>query len=315
MANKSDFSSKEWGLIKDSPYWVQTAITAAEGRMGLVEKRREAKALQEFLDSYKSSNELVKAVVAEAKDGKHDVNPDSSLELVGEKLEDIADAVEPKTSNREFDAFNDFLMDVGNAIASAMGENMLRKKDKISDEEEEALHLVATALRATDADRAKRASEAAAEARKRIEEQQKEAAAAKKAMEDAKQKAADARKAAAEEARRKRAEQKLADLKKEMEEAEEERKRREALAKKQEELREQRRQRMVEARKKAEEQKAAEEAAANTYVVQPGDTLSHIALDKLGSANAWRKIYEANKDKIKNPSLIYPGQELVIPSE
>jgi nucleoid-associated protein YgaU len=32
-----------------------------------------------------------------------------------------------------------------------------------------------------------------------------------------------------------------------------------------------------------------------------------------GSANAWRKIYEANKDKIKNPDLIYPGQVFTIP--
>lgn len=305
MANKSDFSNTEWKLIKDSPYWVQTAITAAEGRMGLIEKRREAKALQEFLENYKPSSELVKAVIAEAKDGKHDVDANASLEDVGGTLEDIADAVEAKSSDREFDAFNDFLLDAGNAIAGAQSENMLNQKEMVSDEEAEALELVASALRATDSDRAKRAAAAAAEQRKAVE-------ARRKAAEQA---------AAKEDEKRK-----LEEAQKKLEEMEAEQKRREELAKKQAKAREERRKRLADARKKAREeaakaraeQKAAEKAAAaaqNTYVVQPGDTLSHIALEKLGSANAWKKIYEANKDKIKNPSLIYPGQELVIPSE
>ncbi|MEM7334125.1 MAG: LysM peptidoglycan-binding domain-containing protein [Chloroflexota bacterium] len=316
MANKSSFSNTEWGMIKDSPFWVQTAITAAEGRMGLVEKRREAKALADFLAGYKSSNALVNAVLAEAKDGKHDVDAKSSLEKVGATLEDIADAVEAKTDSREFDGFNDFLMEVGTAIAEAMGENMLKKKDKISDEEEEALHLIATALRATNADRAKRAADAAAAQRAKIAEQKKAADAARKA---AAEKKAAADKAAADKAAKEEAERKLAEMEANLKKMEEERKKREELAKKQEALREARRKRMVEARKKAEaakvaaEEKAAAEAAK--YVVQPGDTLGHIALEKLGSAAAWKKIYEANKDVIKNPSLIYPGQELTIPTE
>ena len=309
MANKSDFSSKDWGLIKDAPYWVQTALTAAEGRMGLVEKRREAKALADFLANYKSSNELVKAVVAEAKDGKHDVDPKASLETVGGTLEDIADAVEAKTSNSEFDAFNSFLLEAGDAIAEAQGENMLRKKDKVSDEEEEALHLVATALRATAADKGKRAAAAAAEQRARI-------AAQKKAAEEAAKKKADA-------AAKAEADRKLAEAQKKLAEMEAAQKREEEAAKKQAEARAARRKRIAEARKKAREaaakqkaeEKAAEEAAAAKYVVQPGDTLSAIALDQMGNANAWREIYEANKDVIKNPSLIYPGQELTIPGK
>ena len=32
-----------------------------------------------------------------------------------------------------------------------------------------------------------------------------------------------------------------------------------------------------------------------------------------GSAGQWRRIYEANKDVIKNPDLIYPGQTFKIP--
>ncbi len=50
-----------------------------------------------------------------------------------------------------------------------------------------------------------------------------------------------------------------------------------------------------------------------TYVVQSGDCLWAIAKKQYGNGSKYTKIYEANKDKIKNPSLIYPGQKLVIP--
>ena len=53
---------------------------------------------------------------------------------------------------------------------------------------------------------------------------------------------------------------------------------------------------------------------ANTYVVKQGDSLSRIAKERYGNANQWPKIYEANKDVIKDPDLIYPGQTLKIPT-
>jgi nucleoid-associated protein YgaU len=49
------------------------------------------------------------------------------------------------------------------------------------------------------------------------------------------------------------------------------------------------------------------------YVVQSGDSLSKIARQFYGNANEWNKIYQANKDKIKDPNLIHPGQKLIIP--
>ena len=51
------------------------------------------------------------------------------------------------------------------------------------------------------------------------------------------------------------------------------------------------------------------------YTIRKGDTLSKIARNEYGNANEWRKIYEANKDVIKNPDLIYPGQKIVIPNK
>ena len=51
-----------------------------------------------------------------------------------------------------------------------------------------------------------------------------------------------------------------------------------------------------------------------TYTVKSGDTLSKIAKDQLGQANAYMKIFEANKDQLTDPDTIKPGQVLKIPA-
>ena len=53
--------------------------------------------------------------------------------------------------------------------------------------------------------------------------------------------------------------------------------------------------------------------SAKTYVVVNGDSLSKIAKREYGDAKQWHRIYEANRDIIKDPDLIYPGQELKVP--
>lgn len=49
------------------------------------------------------------------------------------------------------------------------------------------------------------------------------------------------------------------------------------------------------------------------YTIQPGDSLSKIAKRFYGNAGDWQRIYQANKDTIKNPDLIHPGQKIIIP--
>ncbi len=51
------------------------------------------------------------------------------------------------------------------------------------------------------------------------------------------------------------------------------------------------------------------------YTVQKGDTLSAIAKAHLGNANAYMKIFEANRPMLENPDKIYPGQVLRIPPQ
>jgi|SRR5687767_15341182 len=54
--------------------------------------------------------------------------------------------------------------------------------------------------------------------------------------------------------------------------------------------------------------------SGRSYTVKSGDTLSAIAKQHLGDANAYMKIYEANRDQLSDPDKIKPGQVLKIPS-
>ena len=53
--------------------------------------------------------------------------------------------------------------------------------------------------------------------------------------------------------------------------------------------------------------------ATKIYEVVSGDSLSKIAKREYGNANEWNRIYEANRDILKDPNKIYPGQKLKIP--
>ena len=60
-------------------------------------------------------------------------------------------------------------------------------------------------------------------------------------------------------------------------------------------------------------QSGSSSTATKIYEVVSGDSLSKIAKREYGNANAWRQIYEANQDVLKDPDKIYPGQKLKIP--
>lgn len=60
-------------------------------------------------------------------------------------------------------------------------------------------------------------------------------------------------------------------------------------------------------------QAQAQPASGRTYTVVRGDSLWRIAQRYYGDGRLWGRIYEANRDKIRNPRLIYPGQTFIIP--
>ena len=58
---------------------------------------------------------------------------------------------------------------------------------------------------------------------------------------------------------------------------------------------------------------SAQQPTEEIYTVVAGDSLSKIAKRYYGDANQWQRIFEANRDQIKNPDLIRPGQKFKIP--
>ena len=62
----------------------------------------------------------------------------------------------------------------------------------------------------------------------------------------------------------------------------------------------------------APQSQAAEQG--QTYTVQPGDSLSKISKRFYGDANQYMLIFNANRDKLRDPDKIQPGQKLLIPA-
>ncbi len=59
----------------------------------------------------------------------------------------------------------------------------------------------------------------------------------------------------------------------------------------------------------------APEPEPRFYTIQSGDSLSKIAKEVYGDASKWQTLFEANREVIENPDLIYPGQQIRIPEE
>ncbi|MCA9988583.1 MAG: LysM peptidoglycan-binding domain-containing protein [Anaerolineales bacterium] len=336
MTSKSSFSAAEWAQLTSAPYWVYAAVATVDGRQAILTRRKESKAMDDALES-KSSNAFVRAVLA-------DVPEDTPKELNRAKFTDainalnkIGDLLEDKADAADMDAYNDFLLGIGKAVANAAGEGAFGLGDKTSDDEKEALEAVTNALQASASDKAERAAaaraaDAAAQAKVRAQAKARRDEAAQKAQAErearekqaelqAKMKAARERQAKerqlAEEAahRREVAQQRIEETRKEQAAAAAKERHDEMMAE---------RKAKADAAKQAADEAAAQAAAAEAeaakwvgeHTVVSGDTLSGIALKFYGSAarDKWMAIYEANKEIIgANPSLIRVGQTFKIP--
>jgi nucleoid-associated protein YgaU len=58
-----------------------------------------------------------------------------------------------------------------------------------------------------------------------------------------------------------------------------------------------------------------EKAGSREYVVKAGDTLSRLSQQFYETPSKWGKIYEANRDHVKNPNYIFIGMKLIIPPD
>jgi nucleoid-associated protein YgaU len=55
------------------------------------------------------------------------------------------------------------------------------------------------------------------------------------------------------------------------------------------------------------------EVRFRVQTVQPGSTLWAIAKERYGKGIEYFKVFEANKERIRDPDLIYPGQVFELP--
>lgn len=316
--SKSKLNATQWEIVRDAPYWVLAAMAVADGRQALIVNRKESKALDKALESYKSSSPMVRDVVANDTDADKAIKK-ADMPAIEFAFSRISQIVESQCGSDELDAFGDFLLDIGKQVSAAGGEGVMGIGENTSKAETAALEKIAKLLRVTDADkRARRQAKAQAERRERAAE----AAAAKKAREEAAAKAKQEREAAA------KARAEKARIEREKREAvaraKKERAEKAAAAKKATEERiaqaKARAERMEAKRKEMEAAKAAAQAAAETskfiaeHTVVSGDNLSFISKKYYGSTAHWKLIYEANKEVIgDNPNLIRVGQVFQIP--
>ncbi|GAB1855537.1 hypothetical protein MHTCC0001_03710 [Flavobacteriaceae bacterium MHTCC 0001] len=58
----------------------------------------------------------------------------------------------------------------------------------------------------------------------------------------------------------------------------------------------------------------ADSSIYHRHVVKSGETLGKIAIQYYGKASKYQDIFKANSDILKNPDVIHPDQELIIPN-
>lgn len=59
--------------------------------------------------------------------------------------------------------------------------------------------------------------------------------------------------------------------------------------------------------------KVADDSVYHRHTVKSGETLGKIAKQYYGNASKYQAIFSANSDILKNPDVIHPDQELIIP--
>ncbi len=153
------FSATEWKQLLNAPQLIHHLLTESD-RGTLFTRRSEAKALQTYLKSARSQSDLVRSIIAEQKDADDKI--EASPEDAKRMLAQVGTLLETKADEVEGDAIRDFLMNAGEAIAEAAREQTLRGGKAVSAAERKTLDEIATALKATDADKRRRREAAVA---------------------------------------------------------------------------------------------------------------------------------------------------------
>lgn len=321
--SKNKLTAAEWGIVRDAPFWVSAGLAAADKRQAIITNRKESKALDDALESYKTSNALIQDIVAN-KEKSDKAIKNATMSDVEQALGKISQIIENKLGDDDLDAVNEFLLSIGKQVSESAGEGILGVGENVSKEESAAMISMAKALRATDADKRARRQAKEQEARhqaaeaKRIEETRARLDAEAKAKREAVAKAKEEEEAKAKQAAEAKAKLEAEARAKKM--AADRAAKAAALAQEQADKLEAQRKaeaaQLAEAAAKREaEAKAAEEAKyIGEHTVASGDNLSYISKQYYGSTAHWKAIYEENKAVIgDNPNMIRVGQVFKIP--
>jgi plastocyanin len=330
--SKAKLTASEWELVKNAPYWVNQVLAEADGRVSFFTKRREGKALEKAITGYKTKSALVNDIIADDSDAPKEIGK-ASQDEAEKTLGRIAAIVEEKLGADDLAELKDFLLKVGNEVASSSKEGGTGIAKEVSAKEAAALTRLESVMKvsasygtAHTTTAPKPAAKPSSSAKpapapapaKRDDDAKQEADA--KAREEAAKKQAEARERlekAREEAEAKAEAKKKDEAKERLDAARKEAEERQAEAKAKAEA-EAAKAREEAARKEAEAKAAASAPKYKEFIaehtVQPGDNLSFISQRYYGHQANFRIIYEANRDVIgDNMNIIVPGQVLKIP--
>ena len=322
--SKTKLTASEWELVKNAPYWVNRALTEADGRAPFFVRLHESRALEQALKNYKTGNALVNDIIADKGDASKEIEKASAADI-DKAINRIAAIVEEKLGADDLAELRNFLLTVGRQVAESASESAKSKSGKVSEKEAAALVRLESAMKVSSSFATAHVAKPVPAAKPNVSAKPsvsaKPAATAAMAKQDdgaAKKKTEQEKNLAEARQRQEKAGQetearKKAEAEERLEKAREEAEERQAQAKAETEA--------AAAREEAARKEAEAKATAAKYTqfiaehtVQPGDNLSFISQKYYGHQGNFRIIYEANKDVIgDNMNLIRPGQVLRIP--
>ena len=322
--SKTKLTASEWELVKNAPYWVNRALTEADGRAPFFVRLHESRALEQALKNYKTGNALVNDIIADKGDASKEIEKASAADI-DKAINRVAAIVEEKLGADDLAELRNFLLTVGRQVAESASESAKSKSGKVSEKEAAALVRLESAMKVSSSFATAHVAKPVPAAKPNVSAKPsvsaKPAATAAMAKQDdgaAKKKTEQEKNLAEARQRQEKAGQetearKKAEAEERLEKAREEAEERQAQAKAETEA--------AAAREEAARKEAEAKATAAKYTqfiaehtVQPGDNLSFISQKYYGHQGNFRIIYEANKDVIgDNMNLIRPGQVLKIP--
>jgi len=133
MATKADFTTEEWNQIQRAPFMVGLAVVAASpsGPFGVVKELFAVGKMLGEVKAHGSSNELIKALVADIEAGAKDLSapaelkgktPDQVRSYGIESVRQVAALVEKKAKPEEAQGFKQWLVTVAQKVAEAAKE-------------------------------------------------------------------------------------------------------------------------------------------------------------------------------------------------